>query len=235
MNLLFLLCCISTTQAFAASDTLTLKNTGAGYVMGGVYTSPYGVSINGSPTPTLLICDDFLTNISIGQTWTATQTTLGALQVGTNPAGTPKFTGPNEIYNYATAAVLASELLSLGNLASEAAGELSYAIWGIFDPTLLTANPASGEGHLTSPELSAAQTYLANAQAVVNSATTGGVIDLNKLPTLALYTPDPLGASQEFLSVAMPEPGSIALLGFDLLGLAGMVVVVRRKMKRSGK
>src|SRR5262245_28542722 len=81
----------------AATDTLKLVNAGSGYVMGGVYTSPYGVAIDGSPTPTLLICDDFETNVSIGQTWTAIPTTLADLQAGTNP-GTPKFTD-NEIYN----------------------------------------------------------------------------------------------------------------------------------------
>ena len=36
-----------------ADDTLVLQNTGAGAAMGGVYTSPYGITVNG--TPTLLI------------------------------------------------------------------------------------------------------------------------------------------------------------------------------------
>ena len=212
----------------AQTVSMQLVNANANYVMGGVYTSPYGISINGG-SPTLLICDDFLTNISIGQTWTSQVTSLAALQAGTNPAGTPKF--GNNVTNYATAAVLAAELMGLGNLATETAGELSYAIWGVFDPTLLTNNPSSGEGALTNAELTAAQNFLKDAKAVVAAATVGGVINLSKIPYLTIYTPDPLGASQEFLAVSMPEPASMVILGMDCLGMVGLALLLRRRAR----
>ena len=207
---------------------MKLVNTNANYVMGGVYTSPYNISVNGG-TATLMICDDFLTNVSLGQTWNAKVTSLSDLQAG----GTAKFSTANTVRDYATAAVLAGQLMGLGSFGNATAGELSYAIWGTFDPVLLTNNPASGEGHLTTTELQAAQKFLTDAQAVVDAATVGGVIDLSKIPNLTIYTPDPAGASQEFLRVSMPEPSFIATLGIDLLGIVGFVVLLRRKMART--
>ncbi|MBZ5625335.1 MAG: hypothetical protein LAQ69_42540 [Acidobacteriia bacterium] len=220
--------------AFAATDTLQLQTAGAGYVMGGVYTSPYGISINGG-APTLLICDDFTTDISLGQTWFATVTSLADLQAGT---GTPKFT-PVDIQNYATAGVLAAELMSLPNLYSEAAGEISYAIWGIFDTTLLNSmsNPY---GTITQKELDAAKQYLMNAENMVAGATTAGVVDLSKISIngqsingLTIYTPsgpNGLNSSQEFLQVSMPEPSYPAVLAVDLLAVVGLMVVLRRRI-----
>ena len=58
-----------------AEDHLALQNVGAGFGMGGVFTSPYGISIDGS-APVLMICDDFSTEISLGQTWNAVETSL---------------------------------------------------------------------------------------------------------------------------------------------------------------
>lgn len=216
----------------ALGDTVNMKlvTTNAKYVMGGVYTSPYGVSIDGGPT-TLMICDDFLTNTSVGQTWSSQVTTLADLQAGTNPVGTPKFA--NDLRDYATAAVLAAQLMGLGNFSNATAGELSYAIWGVFDPDLLTNNPASGVGHLTATQLAAAKTFLASAQAVVDAATVGGVIDLSKIPSMTIYTPDPLGASQEFLRVSMTEPSFIAMLCVDLVGIVAFVLFLRRRTARA--
>jgi len=211
----------------AQTVSMQLVNANANYVMGGVYTSPYGISINGG-SPTLLICDDFLTNISIGQTWSAQVTSLAALQ--NNPTATAKF--GNNVTAYATAAVLAAELMGLGNLATETAGELSYAIWGVFDPAVLTGQIQSGEGALTGAELTAAQQFLANAEAVVAAATVGGKIDLSKIPYLTIYTPNPLGASQEFLAVSMPEPASIVILGMDCLGMAGLALLLKARKAR---
>lgn len=229
---------ICATGAFANVD-LTLTGVNAGYVMGGVYTSPYSVTVtnNGVSTPMLLICDDFLFNIpTIPYSWSAIPTTLADLQAGTNPTGTPKFV-PADVTKYATASVLAAELMALPSYFSETAGELSYAIWGVFDSTLLTNNPASGEGHLTAPELSAAQSFLAAAQTVVANVTTNGVVDLSKLPTLTIYTPDPNSppykGSQEFLVAGvMPafEAPYPVILALDLLAGLGLIVAFRKRL-----
>lgn len=39
---------LATSPLAAQTDNLELMNTGAGYVMGGVYTSPYGISVDGT-------------------------------------------------------------------------------------------------------------------------------------------------------------------------------------------
>lgn len=70
-----LVCCA--TAAFA-DVSMQLTGVNSGYVMGGVYTSPYSITVGG--TPMLLICDDFTTNISLGYSWSASTTSLTDLQ-----------------------------------------------------------------------------------------------------------------------------------------------------------
>jgi hypothetical protein len=202
--------------------------------MGGVYTSPYGISVNGTTVP--LICDDFTTDISFGETWSAIPTTFSAIQSGDNPSGTPKFT-PADIQNYATVAVLAAELMALPDTSSytEQLGEISYALWDVFDPGLLSSvnNPY---GSITSGELSAAQGYLAGAQTLVQGATTAGVVTLSKISIngspiqdMTIYTPDPKTAAQEFVTVTMAEPPSLAVLAFYILFGAGSLLFFGRR------
>jgi hypothetical protein len=222
-----------------ATDTLTLENAGANFVMGGVYTSPYGISIN-SGSPVSLICDDFTTDISLGESWTAIPTTFDAIADNTNPAGTPKFT-PVDIQNYATVAVLAAELMSLPNLASVQAGEISYALWDVFDPTLLnsTSNPY---GSITSGQLSAAQGYLAQAEAAVDSvssltslsqiSTAGTILNGKSIQGMTIYTPSPKSAAQEFVGVTMDEPPSLSVLAVYFL-LGGVLFFVRHRILRT--
>jgi hypothetical protein len=228
-----------------AQDTLTLKNAGANYVMGGVYTSPYGISINGG-APVPLICDDFTTDISIGESWTAIPTTFAALEAGTNSPGTPKFspaTDPSvvptlaaEIQDYAVTAVLAAELMSLPNQGTEQAGEISFALWDVFDPTLLNSTTSDPYGPLTTAELTAARAYLTGAESMVAGATSGGNVNLslisiggNSIEGMTIYSPSPASSSQEFLSVSMAEPSYPLVFGVDLLAMVGLIVVLRRR------
>jgi hypothetical protein len=222
----------------APEDTLTLVNVGPGNVMGGVYTSPYGISVDGTTVP--LICDDFTTDISFGESWQAIPTTFSAIQAGANPEGTPKFT-PMDIQNYATVAVLAAELMALPDTndqtISEELGEISYALWDVFDPTLLNS-VNTGFGTLTGGELSAAQGYLAGAQALVAGATSGGVVTLSKISIngspiedMTIYTPDPRSAAQEFVTVTMAEPPSLSvLIVYLLLGGGSLLFFGRRRI-----
>lgn len=237
-----------------ATDNMTIQNTAAGVMMGGVYTSPYGVSVNG--TPMLLICDDFETDISLGMSWQANPATLTQISSATvsgfkfaNSTYSPAILQSTTVAeDYATAAVLAAELLTLPNIGTPAentvtAGELSYAIWSLFDNSLYTnlnsSSHTTGYGSLTLTEVNAVDAYITNAQALVNAATAGGITNLNNISIggqpiagLMVYSPTPLGASQEFLSVNpvhAAEPPSPVLLGFDLLGLAGLMLFVRRR------
>lgn len=140
--------------------------------------------------------------------------------------------------DYATAAVLAAELMSLPNPGTVEGGEISYALWDIFDPTLLGAPQDNPYGSLTSAELSTALGYLAGAESLVSAATnkaTGLVnlnaisIDGNAIEGLTIYTPSPLSASQEFLHVSMSESPYPAVLGLDLLGVVGLILVFKRR------
>lgn len=247
---LVLLACFAT-GAFAL-DSLTLKNAGANAVMGGVYTSPYGISINGSSTSVLMICDDYTTDININDTWSANATSL--TQINQSSVAGLKFAtapynsspgiqgGPTKVsQDYATAVVLAAQLMSLPNIGTssenaEVAGELSYAIWGVFDAPLLTS-VNTGYGTLTATELAAANSYLVAAQSLVAGATTGGTVDLTKISIgghsingATIYTSTPLDKSQEFILVSMPEPAYPAVLALDLLAVVGLIVVFRRRL-----
>jgi len=235
----FLLLPLLAFGAWAQQDTLTLENAGANYAMGGVYTSPYGISINGG-SPVNLICDDFSTDVDINESWTATATTFAQLEANDNPAGTPKFPGPTENQEYATVAVLAAELLALPDYATEAAGEYSFALWDVFDNTLLNTPTSDPYGTLNSTELSAALTDLSNAEALVAGATTGGIVDLSKISVngspiegMTIYTPNPIGSSQEFVTVSMDEPPSVGVFAAYLLfGGAGLFFLGRRRLLR---
>ena len=233
-----------------ADDTLTLENAGAYYAMGGVYTSPYGISVNGG-SPIDLICDDFTTDIYVGQSWFAIPTTFAQLEAGTNPTGTPKFapggldpavtTPAVEIQDYATVAVLAAELMAQPSFGTEPAGEISFALWDVFDGTLLNSTTSDPYGPLTSTELSAAQGYLAGAQALVAGATSGGIVNLSQITVdgssiagMTIYTPNPLSASQEFVTVSMPEAPSLAVFAvYFLLGGGALLFFARRRTLRT--
>jgi hypothetical protein len=244
-----------------AQDSMVLTSPGAWAAMGGVYTSPYGISID-SGVPTLLICDDYTTDISLGQSWTADATTLTAVDSGdvanlkfanaaynTTPGiqgGTPPNTPSlaTVANDYATAAVLAAELLSTSNVGTpseptETVGELSYALWGVFDAPLLTSTN-TGYGTLSPGELAAAQNDLLAAQALVNAATVGGVTTLSnisvngaQIASMTVYTPilpNGLASSQEFVTVAMPEASYPSVLALDLLAAAGLGFLFRRRI-----
>jgi len=202
-------------------------------VMGGVYDSPYWLNING--VETLAICDDFTTDISVGQTWSASQyslsdvSTAGLQKFNTTPVngqtlaptwlvGTTTLTIRQE---YAAAALLAEDLFA--NLNSSTAGnsalvgEYSYAIWTIFDPSAISGY--NGQIDLTT-------------QGVIANLRTQAFDDVLRgaSATISIYTPTPFSASQEFLVVTTPEASAMGTLIVDLLGLAGVVFVLRRRL-----
>jgi hypothetical protein len=201
---LLLLC--FTVGAFAEQATLVYNGVN-GYSMGGVYTSPYNINVNG--TPTWLICIDFGTELYTGSGgWTADVTTLAP------PTG-----------GFATAAVLAGQLMGM-DFHTDAAAEISYAIWSIFDSGLrdqLKNESGSGVttlyGYLTHDQVQGILGFLSQAQ------------NAGAIPNLTLYTPTSVPPnSQRFIQVSVPEPSLIALLGVDLLAVAGLILCVRRHM-----
>jgi hypothetical protein len=259
------------TLAFSGSaafaQTLTLLNPpNSGYTEGGVYTTPYNISVNS--TPMQLICDDFTTDISIGESWTTTATTLSTVDAATvtglkfdqSMYNSSILGGTGDVVqDYAVAAVLAGELLALPNTDSANAGALSFAIWDVFDSTLLGTSYAGMSdpyGTITQAQWAAAMTDLTSAIATVDGVLTGGsnsssvtlngqtvklwsggVVSLNSLGinSLTAYTPSPnAGVAQEFLSVSTPEASTPILLVVDLAGVLGLIgFLKRRQAKRS--
>jgi len=219
-----------------ADDTLMLTGLVTGFSMGGVYTSPYIITVDGKPTD--LVCDDFTTDISFGQTWNATQYTLASV----TSSGPQKFTAPNVTLpdgttlsetiqtKYGAAASLAETLLTTPSILANStlAGEYSFAIWQIF---YAQATDGWNRNPLTSAQKTAVGTLISNALvAAANSP----------LPTnVYVYTPDPTGAAQEFFGFApgstfqtfpVPEASIPTFLAFDFLALA-IVVFLRRQLQ----
>jgi hypothetical protein len=217
-------------------NTLTLLNEAQSMVMGGVYTSPYTLSING--TPTLAICDDFLTDISNGFTWNAVATSESSLVASDTlsdalPSADVRFdttpsTNPTALQqgsDYSVAAYLAEELFAVYQTDETAAGEISYAIWDLFDPGLLNSDN-TGFGTLLESERMAALQYLA----VARLATTP--FSANEYVTV--YTASPNShISQEFLTVSMAEPPSSAILGLYVLSFGVLSLIFRRRIVKS--
>jgi hypothetical protein len=110
---------------------ITLTSAGNN-VMDGVYVGPYSATVNG--TSTQIICDDFVDDSYVGESWTANVTTLSNLN-GTKWGGLP-----NATQLYDEAAWLATQMLSPGysNNATQV-GYLAYALWAVFAPTQVEA------------------------------------------------------------------------------------------------
>lgn len=202
--------------ALAQIDNLQL--TGVAPVnrsLGGFYTSPYQVSINGSATSTPVICDDFSTEVSIGLTWNASETNLQTLATATAPLTTLKFDQSSlslQLTNYEVAAYLAKELITYqpNSFTDLAAEELSDAIWQVFDYNDVVDYI---DHNLSWSEVQAIESDYNTAVSDANA---------DSLTNVFAFTPNPLSASQEYLSVvtplnAVPEPAT-ALFGFALMG-----------------
>lgn len=197
--------------------------------MGGVYTSPYIATID-TQTGVLVICDDFTTDSYIGQNFTANSTLVSDL-TGSTASTAVKFDNSNasqQQTDYATAAYLAQEIIAQdlsGSPSNYTLGILSYALWGVFDPSLLSLSNGQGTlsctltyGCLTSQQLADAKSALSNA--ITNAGST------TQYSNVEIYTPSPKSVSQEFLVVKTPEPSTILMLG---LGLGAIVFFGRRR------
>lgn len=207
-----LLACTDPFIAHASTVTFTYEYPG-GANSGGVYTYPYYVSIDGGhPVP--MMCFSYTNEISPGESWTASVTTI----VANNPRE--------------------EELAYLYQVASNPAtpaqdvSDAQWAAWMLYDPTDLTE--ASGkvpDWAGSEAELVAAENF---AGAHPNYFVGRYTLYIPDNSTWRLDDPSTWNGQgpQPFMSNYVAEPSSLLLVGTGLLLLAG---AVRRKWLRSAR
>jgi len=183
-------------SALADGTEVTMTLTGvSGGEQGGVYTSPYFATI-GSTTNVGIVCDDYNHEVYMGETWTAYEYNFSDL-------GSARFQGANSGATqqmYDEAAWLITQLAANPS----DSGDISFAIWAIFSPNVLTT-PGYTDGN--------AAWWLNQAQNQKFYA--------NEFSSFLIFTPTNSGAdsAQEYL-VMTPEPGSVLLFCSGILALA---------------
>jgi hypothetical protein len=210
----------------AKADPVSMELVGVtGPSMGGVYTSPY-IALVGPPGLTSasqftsansqsikVYCDDFLTEVSVGHIWQANSTPFSDLGDLALPLGNLKFdtgvSASQQQQDYMAEAWLAEQIAGLDqSIAAQAtkAGQLSFAMWSIFDPGSLS--------RLSGTNLTNAQDDVAAAYAAVAHDSP------YDFANVVIYTPDPLSSSQEYLAITpVPEPATLSLLAVGLAGI----------------
>jgi hypothetical protein len=193
----------------AFADPVNVQLTGVGGAnQGGVYVTPYLLSINGG-TPINVICNDYSHDVWIGETWTANISTFSNLSGA-------RF-GTQDTQQYDEAAWLYNQYLT--GQSGYSAGDVNFAIWALFNPAVI-----GGAGWDSN-----AMTLLSNAGNWFNQTNGQGF----NYSSFFIITPtdSSLGSAQEYIA-ATPEPGSLVLMSSGLLLLA---LFARKKFRSTAQ
>lgn len=226
----------------AFSQTTSFELTGVeGASMAGVYTSPYYATVGGQAN-VAVICDDYASESYLDESWTVYQTNLSSLVSG-NTVVPPKWSsgyseptlgnliagGLNQATAYTVAAYLATEIVD-ATPGSQNQEDLSFAMWALFDGGTAFSGLSGSDLTGAEQDLMTAETQVSTLGLTTSSYSDVVIYSYDAaagLPTGCGGTCPP--PPQEFITV-MPEPSSPGLLGLDLLGVAGLILLARRRL-----
>jgi len=152
-----------------------------------------------------LFCDDFLHEIYIGETWSASVHTFSDL-------GDVRFQGLNSsqtLKHYGEIAWLIQEM----SQHPSQLGDIQFALWAVNDPAV-----ASQSGYNSDSAY-----WLSQAENKTYTPAMFGNFEI-LTPTSSAVT----SAQEMFVPTATPEPASLFLFG---TGLIGMATLVRKRLK----
>lgn len=192
------------------------------------------------------------------ESWTAYVTSLSSVTSGTDPytsdlkwQGSTYASTLSHSLAYEAAAILSIEILQ-GPTGSTQQKDLSFALWGLFDPY---GNGVSGDagafGQLSAyGDTSDKAAAIADLNAAIGDLTTGingmSVATYLSNYNVTIYSydaaagapscggkPCPSAPPQEFITVSTPEASTPVLFAGDLLGLVGLMGFLRKRASRA--
>jgi hypothetical protein len=210
-------------SAFATTVSFDLTSPGSTVTgtnaLDDVYVGAYTATINGVSTP--VVCDDYTDESYVPEDWTAYVNTFSTLSDGQTKWG-------DNPTLYEEAFWLVEQMYNPAN--SSEVGELSFAIWGLFDSTALSDLQA-----YSTTDYGIAEYWLGEAQMSANYESVDTA-------DFTIYTPDttdsincpgysscPSIPPQEFITYNASEPSVAAILGADLLLFGFALEVLRRR------
>lgn len=183
---------MTSSPALAVAVNVQFINQGTSVPYHGVYAGYYNVKVDG--VNTLALCDDFLTGISYGQSWTANEFTYADVAGGAST----KFL---DTQKYSQAGWLFGQTAAVTPLVR---AQMQGAIWNIMSPGSVVMDPL--------------------AQGFYNQATSGAYDTYDWGGVMKVLTPTPFMSGQEFLTpVPEPSPALLFGSGLAvLMGVVGI-------------